>query len=142
MIFLLDTNVVAELTTRPRPDPAVIGWARSVPATSFQLSVITIAEIEAGAAAHPEPARQAFLDRVLRGLRHEYRDRTAAIGVREAAAYLAVHRRLKQAGQSIDPPDALIGATALANGWTVATRNTKHLARTGALVFDPWTHRG
>lgn len=31
MIHLLETNVVAELTTRPRPAPAVVAWARSVP---------------------------------------------------------------------------------------------------------------
>lgn len=31
MIYLLDTNVVAEITTRPKPAPAVVAWARSVP---------------------------------------------------------------------------------------------------------------
>ncbi|WP_327284188.1 hypothetical protein OG974_20900 [Streptomyces sp. NBC_00597] len=45
MIYLLDTNVVAEITTRPKPAPAVIARARSVPAPALYLSVITIAEI-------------------------------------------------------------------------------------------------
>ncbi|MGW4021412.1 hypothetical protein [Streptomyces sp. NPDC005009] len=48
---------------------------------------------------------------------------------------------LKAAGTGIDPPDALIAATALANGWTVATRSIKHMARTGAPVVNPWEQR-
>ncbi|MFI8341281.1 type II toxin-antitoxin system VapC family toxin [Streptomyces sp. NPDC085639] len=44
-----------------------------------------------------------------------------AVGEREALAYLALHRRLKSSGTSIDPPDALIAATALANGWTLVS---------------------
>ncbi|MGW2839641.1 hypothetical protein ACWCWD_17770 [Streptomyces sp. NPDC001493] len=59
MIHLLDTNVVAELTTRPRPAPAVVAWARSVPSPSLQLSVITIAEIEAGIERMPASERPA-----------------------------------------------------------------------------------
>ncbi|MFF4340386.1 PIN domain-containing protein [Kitasatospora sp. NPDC001540] len=128
MIHLLDTNVVAELTTRPRPDPAVVAWARSVPAPDLQLSVITVAEIEAGIAAAPDPRRRAVFERALDGLRHEFQGRIAPIGEPEALAYLAIHRRLKAAGLGVDPPDALIAATAIANGWTVASRNVKHLA--------------
>ncbi|MFI6844942.1 PIN domain-containing protein [Kitasatospora sp. NBC_00085] len=140
MIYLLDTNVVAEITTRPKPAPAVVAWARSVPAPALYLSVITVAEIEAGIAAAPDPLRRAGFERALEGLRSEYRDRIAAVGEREALAYLAVHRRLKSTGTSIDPPDALIAATAIANGWTVVSRNIKHLARTGALTLNPWDY--
>ncbi|MEU6232635.1 PIN domain-containing protein [Kitasatospora sp. NPDC047058] len=109
MIYLLDTNVVAEITTRPKP-------------------------------AAPDPLRRAGFERALEGIRDTYRDRIAAVGEREALAYLAVHRQLKSSGTSIDPPDALIAATALANGWTLVSRNIKHLARTGALVLNPWEY--
>ncbi|MCC9311924.1 type II toxin-antitoxin system VapC family toxin [Kitasatospora sp. RB6PN24] len=141
MIYLLDTNVVAEITTRPRPAPAVVAWARSVPAPALYLSVITIAEIEAGIAVTHGPLRQASFEQALEGIRDEYRDRIAAIGEREALAYLAVHRQLKSTGMSIDPPDALIAATAIANGWTLVSRNIKHLARTGALTLNPWEYQ-
>ncbi|GAA3824279.1 PIN domain-containing protein [Streptomyces phyllanthi] len=96
-----------------------------------------MAEIEAGVAAAPDPVMQARYAQALAAVRHEFRDRIALIGEPEAAAYLTIHRTLKLAGTSIDPPDALIAATALANGWTVATRNIKHMARTGALVVNP-----
>ena len=57
MIYLLDTNVVSEITTRLKPAPAVVAWARSVPSTGLYLSVITIAEIEAGIAETPDLKR-------------------------------------------------------------------------------------
>ncbi|MET4660015.1 MULTISPECIES: type II toxin-antitoxin system VapC family toxin [Streptomyces] len=141
MIYLFDTNVVAELTTRATPDPRVLAWFRSTALPNRFLSVITVAEIEAGVAAAPDPVRQARYARALDAVRHEYRDRIAPIGEPEAAAYLTIHKALKAAGTSIDPPDALIAATALANGWTVATRNIKHMARTGALVVNPWEEK-
>jgi hypothetical protein len=120
------------------PTPRVVAWLRSTPRPNRFLSVITVAEIEAGVAATPDPARQARYADVLAAARLEYQDRIAPIGEAEAAAYLAVHKALKAAGTSIDPPDALIAATALANGWTVASRNIKHLERTGAAVINPW----
>ncbi|MFJ3922292.1 hypothetical protein [Streptomyces sp. NPDC090022] len=79
MIHLLDTNVVAEITTRPKPAPAVVAWARSVPATGLYLSVITIAEIEAGIAQTPDLVRRAAFARALDGIRDDYSDRIAAI---------------------------------------------------------------
>ncbi|GAB1820125.1 PIN domain-containing protein [Herbidospora sp. RD11066] len=141
MIYLLDTNVVAELTTRPKPDPNVVAWFRAIPRPNLYLSVLTIAEIEAGVAAVTDPLRAARYGQALAQIRVDYQDRIASIGEREAAAYLTVHKTLKSAGTSIDPPDALIGATALANDWTLATRNIRHLARTGARVENPWEER-
>ncbi len=142
MIYLLDTNVVAEITTRPKPAPAVVAWARSVPSPALYLSVITVAEIEAGIEGTLDPVRRTAFERALTDIRDQYRDRIAAVGEREALAYLALHRRLKSAGTSIDPPDALIAATALANGWTLVSRNIKHLARSGALLLNPWEYEG
>ncbi|MFF5244843.1 type II toxin-antitoxin system VapC family toxin [Streptosporangium sp. NPDC000095] len=141
MIYLLDTNVVAELTTRPKPDPNVIAWFRAIPAPNLYLSVLTIAEIEAGVAVVADPLRRARYEQALAQIRIDYQGRIAVIGEREAGAYLAIHKALKSAGTSIDPPDALIGATAMANDWTLATRNTKHLVRTGARVENPWEER-
>jgi predicted nucleic acid-binding protein len=138
VIYLLDTNVVAERSARPRPDQRVLAWFRSTARPNRFLSVITVAEIEAGVVATVDPVRKARYGQALAAVRHEYAGRVAPIGEPEAAAYLSIHRTLKSAGAGIDPPDALIAATALANGWTVATRNIKHLARTGAMVITPW----
>jgi predicted nucleic acid-binding protein len=34
--------------------------------------------------------------------------------------------------------DGLIAATAMANGWTLVTRNVRYRARTGAPIIDPF----
>ncbi|WP_083473479.1 type II toxin-antitoxin system VapC family toxin [Frankia sp. R43] len=141
MNYLLDTNVIAELTTRPRPSPAVLAWARSVPAPDLFLSVVTIAEIGLDIAAVLDPGRRATFEQALNGVRHEYKDRIIAIGEAEALAYLTIQKKLKSAGTPIYSPDALIAATALANGWTLATRNIKHLVRAGAPTINPWDHQ-
>ncbi|MER7395627.1 type II toxin-antitoxin system VapC family toxin [Streptomyces sp. NPDC000151] len=140
MIFLFDTNVIAELTTRARPDERVLSWFHSTARTSRFVSVITMAEIEAGVAAAPDAIRQRRYAEALNKVRREYRDRIAVIDEPEATSYVALHRELKAAGTCIDPPDALIAATALAHGWTVATRNAKHFERTGVAVVNPWEH--
>ncbi|WP_405533550.1 PIN domain-containing protein [Streptomyces avidinii] len=98
--------------------------------------------MEAGIQGTPDSVRRNAFERALADIRDQFRDRIAAVGEREALAYLALHRRLKSAGTSIDPPDALIAATALANGWTLVSRNIKHLARSGALLLNPWEHEG
>ncbi|MFD8588274.1 PIN domain-containing protein [Streptomyces sp. NPDC059637] len=107
MIYLLDTNVVAELTTRAKPDPRVLAWFRSTARPNRFLSVITVAEIEAGVNATTDAVRKARYAQALAAVRHEYANRIAPIGEPEAVAYLTVHKTLKATGTSIDPPDAL-----------------------------------
>ncbi|MEU8912303.1 type II toxin-antitoxin system VapC family toxin [Streptomyces nigrescens] len=140
MIYLLDTNVISEISVRPKPSPDVVAWAKSLPASNMCISVITIAEIEAGVAAAQVPSRRAHYAQALEEMRREYQDRIAVIDEPAAIAYVKLHRQLKAAGTNIDPADALIAATALANDWTVATRNAKHFERTGASVVNPWDH--
>src|SRR5438270_6427157 len=48
-MFLLDTNVIAELRRPEKADRNVVAWAGTIPASSIFLSVISILEIELGA---------------------------------------------------------------------------------------------
>lgn len=47
--------------------------------------------------------------------------------------------RLRKKGWIVDDFDLLIGATALANGLTVVTNNTKHLSRLKDIDIENWT---
>ena len=47
-MYLLDTNVIAELRKATRADKHVVSWAESVRPSSLFLSVITIMELELG----------------------------------------------------------------------------------------------
>ena len=134
-MFLLDTNVVSELR-KTQADPAVVAWARSVPAYKLYISAITLLEIETGI------------------LRLERRDPGQAATLRN---WLEVHVMAAFAGRvlSVDGAvarrcarlhvpdrsnecDALIAATALVHDMTVVTRNTRDFAFSGAPVFNPW----
>jgi toxin FitB len=141
VIYLLDTNVFAELT-RPKPNPRVKAWFDSVPKFNRFLSVITIAEIDAGVQALPEGPRRARYAAALSEIRTDYGKRIISIDEVEAVAYVSLHNQLKANGTAVDGPDGLIAATALANGWTVASRNVKHLERTGVLLVNPWEYEG
>ncbi len=134
-MFLLDTNVVSELR-KTQADPAVVAWARSVPAYKLYISAITLLEIETGI------------------LRLERRDPGQAAPLRN---WLEVHVMAAFAGRvlSVDGAvsrrcarlhvpdrsnecDALIAATALVHDMTVVTRNTRDFAFSGAPVLNPW----
>lgn len=134
-MFLLDTNVVSELR-KTQADPAVVAWARSVPAYKLYISAITLLEIETGI------------------LRLERRDPGQAAPLRN---WLEVHVMAAFAGRvlSVDGAvarrcarlhvpdrsnecDALIAATALVYDLTVVTRNTRDFAFSGAPVLNPW----
>jgi hypothetical protein len=41
-------------------------------------------------------------------------------------------------GMRVEAPDAYIAASALAKGFSVATRNTKHFEPMGVGVINPW----
>jgi predicted nucleic acid-binding protein len=137
-MFLLDTNVVSELRKAKsgKADANVSAWAARVLPGSLFLSVITILELETGV------------------LLVERRDSTQGALLRTwltnhvlpafAGRLLPIDTAVAQccAGLHVPDPradrDALIAATALVHGMTVATRNTADFLQTGVQLFNPW----
>jgi len=137
-MFLLDTNVVSELRKAGtgRAHPAVVAWAQAIePATLF-LPVIALLEIERGVlmAERRDPAQGAVLRAWLEG------QVLPAFEGRILPVDAAVARRC--AGLHVPDPksdrDALIAATALVHGMTVATRNVADFTATGVRLLDPF----
>ena len=142
-MFLLDTNVVSELrkVRSGKAAAAVADWAAELPAARLFVSVITIHELEHGLllAERADPAQ----GRVLRAWLDE--SVPAAFAERILPVDEAVARRA--AGLHVPDPapfrDALIGATALVHGMTVATRNVRDFERfAGLVVINPWEPPG
>lgn len=135
MTFLLDTNLVSELR-KPSADERVIAWATGLAKSEAFLSVVTIREIEAGVLLverrdGPQGQRlRAWLEEaVILG----YAGRILPIDL--AVARRAAHLHVP------DPRperDALIAATALIHGLTVATRNVADFEPTGVDTVNPW----
>lgn len=136
MSFLLDTNVVSETRKRARAQPSVMAWLASVPAAELYISVITVLELDQGrlSVARRDPAQGEVLRRWI-----EERILTAFDG-RILPIDLPVVRRCAslQVPDRRPVTDALIAATALVHGLTVATRNIHDFAPMGVPLFDPW----
>jgi predicted nucleic acid-binding protein len=133
--FLLDTNVISELA-KTRPNFKVIAWLGSVPSTDLFLSVITLGEIRKGIekkrAASPRDA--ARLEAWLTTLVLHYRSRVLPFDQDSADQW----GRLMALYPTVPVEDSKLAATALQHRLTVATRNVRHIVRTGVAFVDPF----
>ncbi|MEW6168143.1 MAG: type II toxin-antitoxin system VapC family toxin [Pseudomonadota bacterium] len=137
-MILLDTNVVSE-PLRPAPEARVIEWLDAQALETLYLSAMTVAELRAGVALLPAGKRRAKL--------HEYLEQRALpsfvgrvlpFDLACTSAYARVLAKARKAGTGIETADACIAATALANGFTVATRDTSPFRAAGLAVINPW----
>ncbi len=138
MPYLLDTCVLSEFT-KPRPCAAVDRWLANVADASQFVSVLTLGEIEKGVVKLAKGARRTALDRWFDDLRTRLADRIVPVDWLVAREWGRISARCEAAGQPLPVVDALLGATAVVHGYSVATRNTSDIARSGATIVDPWS---
>lgn len=138
MNYLLDTNVVSELRKigDGKADARVAAWVDTEDAESFFISAITILELERGVLGiqrrdAAQGARlRAWLDN---HVRPEFAGRILPID--DQIAMRCAHLHIPDLRNEVD---ALIAATALVHGLTVATRNVRDFEGTGVVVVNPW----
>ena len=132
-MFLVDSNVWSE-QTKPAPDWRVVRWLIDN-APQLALSVIVSAEIRRGIEMpRAEPRREALLA-WLNGLEAEYGAQTLAFDADAAHVFGALLARRHGEATLLD---LQIAAQALAADMTVATRNVRDFAWTGAKLVNPW----
>lgn len=137
-MIVLDTNVISELM-RPEPHPAVLAWVAGQPRGLLYTTHINQAEILYGIAALPEGRRRGALADAARAVFIEdFADRVLPFGAAAAVRYADIVTARRHAGNPIEGFDALIAATALAAGASVATRDTAGFSGCGLIVIDPW----
>lgn len=133
MKYLLDTNIVSE-TRRARPHCAVLAWLASVPAHRLAISSVTLGEIQAGIelTRQQDQAKAAELEAWLERLA-----RSSEIVSMDGEAFRRwaqlMHRRPRGLSE-----DAMIAATALVNGFIVATRNVRDFEQFEVEVINPF----
>ncbi len=135
MKYLLDTNVLAELRKGPRANALVRSWFAALDSDAIVLSVLTVGEIRRGIENVRRRDRSAAraLERWLRRLLAEHEERI-----------LPIDRRVAEEWGRLNVPDpipvidGLLAATARVHELTLATRNIKDVARTGATVVNPF----
>ncbi|MFT3717355.1 type II toxin-antitoxin system VapC family toxin [Pseudorhodoferax sp.] len=137
-MILLDTNVVSE-PLRPAPEARVIEWIDAQPLETLCLSAMTVAELRAGVALLPAGKRRSSLHASLETrVLPMFAGRVLPFDMACTNAYANLLARVRKAGQGIGTADARNAAVALANGFTVATRDTGPFQTTGLAVIDPW----
>ncbi|MAA73599.1 MAG: VapC toxin family PIN domain ribonuclease [Salinisphaeraceae bacterium] len=137
MAYLLDTNVISELR-KQKPHGAVVAWIQGIPEESLYLSAVTVGEIQAGIeiTREQDEAKAAEIEQWLDDLASTHNVLDAGPTVFRCWAQL-MHRR---ADHHLE--DALIAATALTHGLTVATRNVRDFKPFGVELINPFKPPG
>jgi toxin FitB len=134
-MYLLDTNVITEVSRGERSDRNVRTWYGAIATDQLCTSVLVIGEVRAGV----EKLRIRAADRAVAFERHLvllvdlFADRIFGIDRRIAEMWGRINARR-------GPPaiDGLIAATALVHQLTVVTRNVRDFAPSGVAVLNPF----
>lgn len=135
-MLLLDTNVVSALRRRERCDPALLKWVERIDPADLFLSVITVLELEVGALslARRDPSAGAVIRTWIdMQVLPSFEGRVLPVDTAVARRCAGLHVPDRRAER-----DALIAATALVHGLTVATRNTVDFEPLRVDLVNPW----
>jgi toxin FitB len=135
-MYILDTNIVSELRKGKKADQNVTKWVQPLTSATLYISVISLLELEIGILLMER--RDKEQGAILRAWmnRHvlpTFSGRILAIDTTVVQRCAALHVPNPRSDR-----DALIAATALVHGLTVATRNVADFEDMGVDVLNPW----
>ena len=140
-MYLVDTNVIsAGAPIQAVAASDLIAWMDRNSADLY-LSVITVAEVEAGIVkcrrqgAHRKAERLAAW---LTTLLHLYGPRVVPVDLQVARHIGHLIDLTREQGRKPDLADLAIAATARCHGWSVLTRNLRHFSPLGVPALDPF----
>ncbi len=133
--YLLDTNVVSELT-RDSPNPAIIDYLDAH--DDLWLSAIVVEELELGVQLLPAGRCRDRLAQWLSLLLGDFDGRISPVGRREAEWAAVFQARVHRSGGVLELGDALIAGTAIANDMTIVTRNVRNFDSLNIHIINPW----
>jgi predicted nucleic acid-binding protein len=138
LTYLFDTNVLSELRRPSLAHPSLVAWAGGIALDETFVSVVTVLELERGAAAAmaKDPTHaQRLMAWIAVDVLHRYQSRILSIDI-------LVARRCAQFGTVPDSrlADALIAATALIRDLILVTRNVRDFVPFGVRLLNPWDH--
>ena len=133
--FLLDTNVVSELTKKS-PDPGVIAFLSEQ--DNLWLSPIVLHELEFGLQLLPQGSSRDRLRQTLSELIAEYEDQVLPVKRKEAEWAARLRAQAHLSGRVPHLGDALIAGTAKSHNLSIATRNIGDFDGLDVDVLNPW----
>ena len=134
--YLLDTVTLSELRKKTKADATVLRWQYAAQGQQAGVSVVTMNEIWYGcrkvAAQDPAFAQrlEIWFDEILAA--------PALYNILPISLDIAKQAAEIRAAHGTPYNDALIAATALVYGLTLATRNEADFTGTGVTVVNPW----
>lgn len=134
---ILDTCVLSELK-RPVPEPWVVQRLGALEPGQIFLSVVTIGELIKGIRLMPHGQRRRDFEVWQADTESEFQDRILPIDAQIARLWGRLAADLQSRGRQLAMTDGLIAATAIVNGLSVMTRNTRDFVDTGVPLIDPW----
>jgi predicted nucleic acid-binding protein len=137
--FLLDTNVISELT-RPQPEPRVTQWLDSTDESLLFLSVLTLGEIRKGLRTMSAGQRRTRLEMWLTTeLKTRFAGRLLTIDAGVADHWGQLAGDAQRQGTPTQVIDGLLAATALHHHLTMVTRNVQDfMIHNNIQAFNPW----
>ena len=133
--FLLDTNVLSELT-REAPHPGVIAFLAEQ--EDLWLPSLVVHELEYGVQLLPQGRRRDHLQALLTSIISTYADRILALDRPAAESAARLRAQARRMGRPLDLGDALIAGIAQSNVLTIATRNVRDFDYVDVAVISPW----
>ncbi|MDR0415860.1 MAG: type II toxin-antitoxin system VapC family toxin [Propionibacteriaceae bacterium] len=133
-MIVFDTNVVSE-PLRPTPHHGVLRWMGAVAEPA--LTAVTMGELLRGAESLPAGRRRQDL---LAAIEATLATWAVVLPYDTAAArcFAALCAKAKSLGRGLSVEDAMIAATCVSRGATLATRNSKDFDWMGLTVVNPW----
>jgi toxin FitB len=138
-MIVLDTNVVSELL-RANPEVKVLDWLKKHSKSELFVSVLTIMELRFGLALLSDGPDKHRLDvKIDTILNLQFSDRTLVFGEATAKICSGLMAKKRAFTPFVKIVDLQIAATALENGFSVATRDINDFDHEGLRVVNPWT---
>jgi len=138
LTWLLDTNLISE-PRRKTPDAKVVAWIRAQLLDDCFLSVVTVGEIEQGAAHSADEVQAAKLPSWLEEeVLVQFRGRILTLDEPVMRAWGRLSGGAMRRGRPVPVIDGLLAATAQVHGLTLVTRNTSDFARLSLKLLNPW----
>jgi toxin FitB len=136
--FLLDTNVISELT-RPRVEPKVEQWVAAQEFGTLFISVVSLGEMGKGFTTMSDLPKRGRLETWLeRQLAELFRGQVLPVTQAIAKRWGAFDGLRQMAGRPLAVADGMIAATAFEHGLTVVTRNVRDFGDLGVSILNPW----
>ncbi|HKW18234.1 MAG TPA: type II toxin-antitoxin system VapC family toxin [Terriglobales bacterium] len=136
--FLLDTNVISEIT-RPKPDASVVEWIERTDESLLYLSVLTIGELRRGIFLLADGRRRASLEAWFdNDLMLRFSGRILPIDLTVADRWGRISAIAAANGTPIPVIYGLLAGTAVQYNLTIVSRDEAFGLIAGIEFFNPW----